>query len=64
MATEPLVKPYDGCSCADWPEQIVKVNGPIVNQTIRSGGLWQYDGIPFRFCPWCGKQLPLSETGE
>ena len=43
--------------CADWPVQIEKVNGPIMLQSARSGGAWQYDGIPFRYCPWCGARL-------
>lgn len=41
--------------CADWLAQIEKVNGPIVLQALRSGNPNQFDGIPFRYCPWCGK---------
>ncbi len=40
--------------CPDWKPQCDLVNGPIINQTLRSGGRYTYTGIPFRFCPWCG----------
>ena len=46
--------------CPDWPVQIEKVNGPIVLQSLRAG-LDLYDGIPFRYCPWCGKKRPEQE---
>jgi hypothetical protein len=45
------------CTCADWPVQIEKVNGPIMLMTARSGGPYQYDGKPFTHCPWCGSEL-------
>ena len=40
--------------CDEWNKNIDKVNGPIMLQTARSGGGYQYDGVPFKFCPWCG----------
>jgi len=66
MATEPLIKPR-GCTCADWPVQIEKVNAPIVLQSARSGFRWQYDGKPFAYCPWCGsaiQDLPEPQPGK
>jgi hypothetical protein len=42
--------------CPDWKPQCEKVNGPIVMSFIRTGN--QYDGLPFRFCPWCGTKRP------
>lgn len=45
------------CDCPEWPEGIKKINAPILLQSARSGYQWQYDGVPFRFCPWCGAQL-------
>lgn len=45
------------CSCSEWEEGIRKINAPIHLQAVRSGFQWQYDGVPFRFCPWCGKSL-------
>lgn len=45
------------CSCPDWAPNIKKVDGPIALQAVRSGGAYQYDGKPFKFCPWCGRGL-------
>jgi len=47
------------CSCHDWKDNIDKVNGPIELQAIRLGTKG-YDGVVFRFCPWCGQ--PLSDN--
>lgn len=40
--------------CADWAPGIEAINGPIILQTHRSGGAYQYSGKAFRYCPWCG----------
>lgn len=48
------------CTCDGWKDNIEKVNGPIVLQSIRSGNLNQYDGKPFTYCPWCGSSLGLK----
>jgi hypothetical protein len=45
------------CTCADWDENIAKLNAPILLQTARSGGSYQYSGKKFVYCPWCGKSL-------
>lgn len=45
------------CLCQDFETQVEIVNGPIVLQTIRSGGAYKYPGKPFKFCPWCGDEL-------
>jgi len=45
------------CTCSDWKETLPKLNAPIQLQSARSGFKWQYDGTPFRFCPWCGEEL-------
>lgn len=50
--------------CANWAVQIEKINGPIINQTNRWGGEYKYDGIPFRYCPWCGKLLNTVATDK
>ena len=44
------------CDCLDWRENIDKVNGPIVLQSIRAGRDL-YTGKPFVYCPWCGRCL-------
>ena len=45
------------CDCEYWKIGIEKVNAPITLQSASSGYVWQYDAKPFRFCPWCGKEL-------
>lgn len=45
------------CGCPNWEPEIRKLNGPIVLQSVRSGGRYQYDGKSFTFCPWCGERL-------
>ena len=50
--------------CDDWDNNIKKVDGPILLQSIRAG-CDLYDGPIFRFCPWCGdgieEQLPPEQ---
>ena len=45
------------CSCEDFDEQIKIINGYITLQYARTHKL--YEGIPFIYCPWCGK--PVKE---
>lgn len=45
------------CPCPDWAPQINIVNGPIILQSVRSGGAYKYPGKQFLFCPWCGTRL-------
>jgi len=45
------------CGCEEWRVNLPKINGPVQLQTIRSGFRYQFDGVPFRYCPWCGKNL-------
>lgn len=45
------------CTCKDWEPNMRAINGPIVLQSIRSGGRYQYTGKQFVYCPWCGKKL-------
>jgi hypothetical protein len=53
------------CACADWKENIEKVNAPIALQVARSGGRYgHYTGKRFIYCPWCAKPLgPVCELG-
>lgn len=48
--------------CLTWTSNIEKVNAPIFNMAARSGFLWQYEGKPFEFCPWCGNKLVPDST--
>lgn len=52
------------CPCSDWKENIDKVNAPMVLQSLRSGGEYQYEGKQFTHCPWCGKKLEEDEEGS
>ncbi len=63
MATEPLIDP-NGCPCVEWQIGMPKINGPIILASIRAGNPKLYDGVPFRFCPWCGLRLPLQHSGN
>ena len=40
--------------CEDWASGVAAIDGPIILQTHRSGGAYQFQGKAFRFCPWCG----------
>ena len=44
------------CSCQDWKDNIDKINGPIMLEQLR-GKSKGYDGVPIRYCPWCGEKL-------
>lgn len=47
------------CNCKDWLENIAKVNAPLMLQAARSGfhPSANYNGVRFRFCPWCASRL-------
>lgn len=45
------------CRCKEWGENIGKVNAPLMLQSARSGYRVHYDGVRFRYCPWCGEAL-------
>jgi len=49
------------CACVDWPVQIELINAPIILQSLRAGKDL-YTGVPFRYCPWCGKKRPNEEV--
>ena len=49
------------CDCSDWKLNIDKVNAPLILQVARSGFQTAgYDGVPFKYCPWCSKPLELE----
>ena len=52
------------CYCKEWLPNIEKINGPIIMQTLRSGGNYVFNGEPFHFCPWCGKELVDKEMPD
>lgn len=51
-----FVRPHECCS--DWKPQSDLINGPIILQSVRSGGRFRYQGKPFAYCPWCGTKRP------
>jgi len=53
-ALRSLLQDFPICQCKEWELGIAKLNAPIDLQFARSGGKIQYDGKPFKFCPWCG----------
>jgi len=43
------------CSCQEWKDNIDKVNAGFTMTFIHGGQ--GYEGAPFKYCPWCGKEL-------
>lgn len=51
------------CTCAEFAPNIAKVNAPLMTAVARNPSTAkQYDGVPFRFCPWCGARLVASSA--
>lgn len=46
------------CTCQEWDVNIKKINSFIELSYVRSKK--DYDGVPFRYCPWCGQSLALK----
>lgn len=44
-------------ACPEWTDNIKKVEAPRTLMHARNPGTANYDGVPFRFCPWCGTAL-------
>lgn len=49
----------DFVCCNMWKPGMEAINGPIITQTVRSGGAYQFDQ-KYRviYCPWCGAKRP------
>jgi len=47
--------------CPDWTPGNNKIDAFIVNASLRAGKDL-YDGKPFKFCPWCGKEWRKSAS--
>lgn len=47
------------CSCKDYDAQINIIDSYIMEESLRQGTdtYLERGGIPFVFCPWCGKKL-------
>lgn len=47
------------CDCNLWRENIGKVNAPNQLLFARNPDTYKgYDGVKFKYCPWCGQLLP------
>jgi len=51
------------CTCEEWEPNLKAINGCIANSANHHCPLPD-TYIPFRYCPWCGKQLIDEEKEE
>ena len=49
------------CECADWEENMPKINAPFL---MRQTAIGEYDGMPFTYCPWCGNSVTSKQSIE
>jgi len=42
------------CNCFKWDKSIIHIEGAITLAHVH--GI-EYQGYPFKYCPWCGKEL-------
>ena len=50
------------CQCKEWQENIDKVNAPNRFLFARNPNTYKgYDGVPFKYCPWCAMMLVKDE---
>lgn len=54
------------CSCEDWEENFDKIQGPYTFMQLTRPYMLPEDHAPkvWKFCPWCGKELPKEEENE
>lgn len=48
------------CACPDWAKGIADIDSKIGFLALTRG--WKYEAPAFRFCPWCGTELPPTPT--
>lgn len=46
------------CSCEEWEVNLNMINSCLAMSQIHGH---RYKGLQFKYCPWCGKQLPELE---
>ena len=51
------------CDCKDWEENIKKVDAGFVFLATHFNSKG-YDGKPFKFCPWCAKELTPERSNR
>lgn len=47
------------CDCELWKNNIKKINDPMMFYYQRFN--IEYDGVIFKYCPWCGKLLQSED---
>lgn len=49
------------CACANWADQMPKIDGPVVLQQLRSGHrLPPGYFVAWTYCPWCAAALAAA----
>lgn len=43
------------CTCKEWKHGIDELNTMVLSAELTRG--YVYTSPPFKFCPWCGKEL-------
>jgi len=49
------------CPCDKWRENFPKINAPFLLPLTAVG---EYNGKPFKYCPWCKEELVKYEGRE
>ncbi len=47
------------CTCDTWKANIDRLDAPLLLAQIRG---YKWDCEVFRFCPWCGAALSVTDT--
>lgn len=51
------------CNCKDWKDNIDKLNSAFNLLGGRNPQTYKgYEGMMFRYCPWCSKELLTDES--
>jgi hypothetical protein len=48
-------KEQDGCTCEEWEKGMASLNTILTLSSIT--GRQKYTGTPFKYCPWCRREL-------
>ena len=63
----PKIFAFGDCNCDEWNEHAQDISDRIVSSLkIKAGnanGYDMYQGVQFRFCPYCGRKLVQAGAG-
>lgn len=63
----PKIFAFGDCNCDDWNEHAQDISDRIVSSLKISAGIAtgydMYQGVQFRFCPYCGRKLVVAGAG-